>query len=86
MSVLGTTLTWTNSGANTTVFVGPDGSQSYPCWCGQVHGGEFGLLEYRHHQCLHREPLLNLGAAEGFVQLCCPTCGQDFVAEGKDVP
>ena len=49
----------------------------YPCHCGEIHIGEYGLYRYLQHNCLHREPLFRL-MEEDTRYLICVSCGQTF--------
>ena len=62
--------------------IGPDGvtsEQVYPCRCGVIHRGPYGLYDLGHHECFHEVPLLSPGDG----QAICPACGKSF---GLEIP
>lgn len=61
-----------------TVIVSADGRAEHPCWCGETHRGEYAFEDWAHHNCTHRDPLMQL--VTGVV--VCPLCGRVFSFEG----
>ena len=55
----------------------------YPCYCGEIHRGDFAAEDWNHHNCFHREPLTELPRINSEVrQAVCIDCGEIFDLEG----
>jgi len=73
-------------GSDAETVVIEDGEQVYPCRCGETHRGDYAAYTYHHHNCYHREPLVDIGVPDLPVRsyLMCPSCGEVFhVSDGK---
>lgn len=78
----------TTSSVNETIHI-ENGERVYPCRCGITHRGDYGFVDWSHHNCFHRGPLLDLGAMCGEDMndtpvrswLICGACGQTFNVE-----
>ena len=63
---------------NVTLYFDAEGQPEYPCWCGEVHRGDYGLYDFMHHNCPHNEGLAVLDPEAAPDQLICVSCGRTF--------
>ena len=72
-----------NTGANVTTICMENGEHIYPCRCGTIHHGDYGLYDYGHHNCLHEANLIGLAAGH-HIQAICPICGMSWIVEMRE--
>jgi hypothetical protein len=64
--------------SNYTIHLDAEGQEIYPCRCGEIHAGPYGIYDHGHHNCFHDQPLMPI--ADG-LSLMCPQCGLTFGVE-----
>lgn len=62
--------------ATRTRYFDADGTEVFPCRCGETHTGDYAAHDWAHHNCLHEATLEPVEPDVGYYM--CPECGATF--------